>query len=171
MKQVTIYTLSDPDTGEVRYVGKANNMLRRLKTHLRDSATRNTPLYAWVRKLTAKNKLPRMDVLRVVDASEWEEAEREAIACYRIAGGLLNLADGGAGPSCSKAVRAANGRENSRLREADPVKKHIWNIKRRLGAYYADNTLTPAQRTRLTTSMRNAARLHPQHFGAWAGLV
>ena len=171
MKRVTIYTLSDPDTGEVRYVGKANDAEQRLRSHLRDSAKRKTPLYSWLRKLTAERKSPTMQVLRVVDESDWEAAERDAIACYRIAGGLLNLADGGAGPSCSPAVRASNARENSRVREADPIKKHIWNIKRRLGAYYADKTLAPEQRTRLTGSMRNAARLHPQHFGAWANLA
>lgn len=42
MKEVYIYTLEDPITSEIRYVGKANNMESRFKNHLNSSRDKNT---------------------------------------------------------------------------------------------------------------------------------
>jgi len=52
-----IYALTDPSTGEVRYIGKANDPSARLKSHLMDSRRRNTPVYRWIGIRRAK--LPR----------------------------------------------------------------------------------------------------------------
>jgi hypothetical protein len=161
MKQVTIYTLSDPDTGEVRYVGKANNATNRLKSHLRDSLTRNSPLYSWVRKLTAKGKSPTMQVLRVVDETDWCEAERDAIACYRIAGGLLNVVDGGDEPYCSPEVRSANGAKmNSRLT----------HLKREITKAVKDKTRSPEKLEQWKVAMRYCAGKRPDLFPKWVGV-
>ena len=161
MKQVTIYTLSDPDTGEVRYVGKANNAENRLKSHLRDSLTRKSPLYSWVRKLTAKGKSPTMQVLRVVDEVDWCEAEREAIACYRIAGGLLNIADGGEEPYCSPEVRSANGTKmNSRLT----------HLKREITKAVNNPLICAEKRETWRVAMRYCAANRPDLFPKWVGV-
>lgn len=54
MEQVQIYALRDPRDGNLRYIGKANNAEKRLKSHMKDSRHRKTPVYAWFRKLAAQ---------------------------------------------------------------------------------------------------------------------
>lgn len=105
-----IYALTDPDSGEVRYIGKANDAAKRLKSHRRESARRRTPVYAWMRKLAAAGKAPGMIVLMECSAEEWPDKEREMIAHHRQGGRLLNVADGGDQPFCPIEVRRANGK-------------------------------------------------------------
>lgn len=105
-----IYALTDPQSGEIRYIGKANDPQKRLAGHLRDAARRRTPVYDWILSLRKNGLAPGIVVLRQV--SDWKTAEREEIAKYRAAGvRLLNLADGGDEPACSVETRQANGRK------------------------------------------------------------
>lgn len=112
--KASIYGLTDPRTGAVRYVGKANDPEKRLKGHLRECRRRKTPVYAWIRKLVGLGLSPGLSVLEA-DCDDWKEAERRIIAERRDAGEkLLNLADGGDEPHCSIEVRRANaGRLNA----------------------------------------------------------
>lgn len=90
-----IYALHHPLTGELRYIGKANDADKRLKSHLRDAKRLSRPVAAWVRSLVNDGLLPEMWVIRETD--DWEAAEVEEIASARKRGArLLNLADGGA---------------------------------------------------------------------------
>lgn len=125
---VAIYALTDPATGEIRYIGKANKPEARLKTHLRDAKRRSTPVYCWLRKLAAQGAQP---VMRVLEWScDWVEAERRLIAQHREAGArLLNVAEGGNEPACSKAQRAINGAAAAAKRNPD-----IWRYHRHLGS-------------------------------------
>lgn len=114
-----IYGLTCPDTGSIRYIGKANNLAKRLASHLRDARTRTTPVYCWITKLVSDGKRPGLVVLE--DAQDWVEAERRLIAVSRARGDrLLNVADGGDEPFCSTEVRAANARRTFELRQACP---------------------------------------------------
>ena len=103
-----IYALCHPETMELRYIGKANQPRERLAGHLRDSRTRKTPLYAWVRKLTAAGLKPEVVILRECSGN-WRKDEQELIARGRVHGHrLLNLADGGDQPYCSPEQRTKN---------------------------------------------------------------
>ena len=125
-----IYALSCPKTGAVRYIGKANDSAKRLKSHIRDSRRRNTPVYAWIRKLQSEGLFPTMAVLEVTD--DWEEAERRLITLHRQEGKLLNVADGGDEPYCSTEVRAGNGRKVAKLIHDDPYRHAVWCLKSRM---------------------------------------
>lgn len=81
---VAIYALADPGTGEIRYIGKANDPRARLKSHIRDSRRRNTPVYCWIRKLQEGGQEPSMAVIEW--AVDWVEAEKRHIAAYRAEG-------------------------------------------------------------------------------------
>lgn len=105
-----IYALTDPVTGEIRYIGKANDAAKRLKSHLRDACRRRTPVYAWVRKLVAAGQAPGLVVLAECAPEQWQELEVALIAEHRRGGRLLNVADGGEEPHCPLQVRQANGR-------------------------------------------------------------
>lgn len=105
----SIYALCSPETGELRYIGKANNPKKRLASHLRASRSRETPVYDWMRKLARTGLIPEMVVL-AEDCADWQSEERRLIREARNSGyRLLNVADGGNEPYCSPEVRKANG--------------------------------------------------------------
>ena len=158
-----IYGLSHPETGELRYVGKANHVQKRLKSHLRDSRRRNTPLYCWMRTLTTS---PRIEVLEEVADADWKDAERRLIALHRADGRLLNLADGGDEPHCPKEVRAENGRRNARARQIDPIRKRMWQLKQALAQALKRGHVSEVAKGK----MRQAALKYPQHFGEWVAI-
>ena len=96
--KVSIYSLSDPDTGEVRYVGKSIDVKRRFWTHCREQKNDNTHRARWIAKLLRQEKLPMLTVIEVVEEPAWQEAETKWIAYYRGLGcSLVNSTDGGDG--------------------------------------------------------------------------
>lgn len=150
-----IYALKDAD-GSVRYIGKANDPDKRLKSHMRDSVRRDTPVYRWIRK----NGKPIMEVL-TDDIEDWKEAERRIIAEHRDAGhALLNVADGGDEPFCPKEVRAANGRKNAIVRETGPMAE-LNVLKRRLGLARKNGHLRWKTEVRLGEMARKTPWLFP----------
>jgi hypothetical protein len=89
-----IYVLKDPDTGDVRYVGKTNNPAKRMSGHMAAQSDRNLPSVRWVRSLKTNNKKPVMEIIEETD--DWEICERKWIKFYRSKyDNLLNLDDGG----------------------------------------------------------------------------
>lgn len=133
-----IYALMDPTSGELRYIGKADCSDKRLKGHLRDARRRNTPVYAWIRKLLACGKTPEMVVIDEA-CSDWKARERELIARARLSGyRLLNLADGGDEPHCPKGVRSSNAKRlnaaglNKAAVEGDEL-NGFWDMMRQAG--------------------------------------
>lgn len=119
-----IYALCDNETGEVRYIGKANDPHKRLASHMRDSKRRKTPVYNWIRK----NGTPDMKIV-AADCADWKSAEVIAIEVARSLGArLLNVATGGDEPFCPQSVRAENGQKNAQTRS-----KPLWAAYRNLG--------------------------------------
>ncbi|HEY7413949.1 MAG TPA: GIY-YIG nuclease family protein [Ktedonobacteraceae bacterium] len=94
-----IYILCDPDTDEVRYVGKTTDLKTRLQRHLQASELRpETHRVHWLRSLVAAGKKPVMKVIEEVTRETWAERECYWIEFYRAAGAnLTNTADGGNG--------------------------------------------------------------------------
>lgn len=96
----TIYALSDPRTGLVRYVGKTFKAAAlRLSDHLSEMRSgARTYKAQWLRGLLAVGERPRLSVLEMGDGDGWAEAERRWIASMRATGApLTNLTDGGDG--------------------------------------------------------------------------
>lgn len=158
----SIYALTDAKTGEVRYIGKANDPIKRLKSHMSDSRRRDTPVYRWIRK----NGIPGMVVLHE-DCDDWKSKEVFEIAAHRASGSrLLNVAEGGDEPFCPPNVRAANGANNAKLRVSTPAKKRFYELKRSLGQALKQGYVS--ERTKV--KMRLAAAKHPHLFSAWANI-
>lgn len=111
-RMASIYALVDPDTGELRYIGKANDPAKRLKGHMRESRRLMRPVNQWVRSMCGAVE---MVVLRE-DCEDWEGVERQLIADARKAGyPLLNVADGGAMPFTTLEQCKANGRKTAAI--------------------------------------------------------
>lgn len=167
---VDLYVLRDPATGEVRYAGKANDAAKRLKSHLHDCKSRNTPVYCWIRKLVLSGQCPTIEVVQRVTADEWKQAEIDLIARLRTEGArLLNVAIGGDQPSMTLEQRQDNGRKVAAQRQSDPVKRRIWEIKRAMGSYIKTGPKT-ARYYEIMAKLRMAAQKHPALFGQWANV-
>jgi transposase len=97
MDKTFIYTLSDPITNEIRYVGKANNLKKRLSTHLTPSnLIKPSHKNNWIKSLLVKNLKPLIKIVDEVLISEWEFWEIYWISQFKTWGfKLTNLTNGG----------------------------------------------------------------------------
>lgn len=107
MPYTFIYSLSDPITGEIRYVGKTvKSLAKRLSAHLRERC--NPHRVRWIAKLLRTGLKPKIALLETVDG-DWAETERRWIRKLRKAGhNLLNKTEGGEGAPgrrCSEETR------------------------------------------------------------------
>jgi group I intron endonuclease len=85
-----IYTLSHPETNEVRYVGKTINIKRRYKQHLYDKRT--THKSSWVKSLKQLGLKPIMTIIETCNETNWIDREKFWITQFD---NLTNLLDGG----------------------------------------------------------------------------
>lgn len=134
---------------------------------MRDSAKRNTPVCCWIRKLLKRGLQPEMRVNAVCLTSRWQELERDVISQYRAYGArLLNIADGGDEPFCSRDVRAANGKLTAKKIHSDPDRKRLWELKRNMGELLRKGYVK--EETKL--KMRWLAANYPKEFGRWGSV-
>ena len=124
---VEIYGLRCPETNRIRYIGKANDSAKRLKTHLSGAKNHNTPVCNWISKLVANGLTPIVVVIHKCDDDMWEAYERAAISIAReLIPDLLNIADGGNEPR-----RTRNNTPHCEL-SSGVDHNRIWNIRRML---------------------------------------
>jgi hypothetical protein len=98
--EVYIYALRDPDSQEIRYIGKSLNPWKRLSSHIKDKD--KTPKTCWIHKLLNQHKKPILDVLDKVKEEYWKEVECLYIAYYKKLGHpLLNMTEGGDSPAAT----------------------------------------------------------------------
>lgn len=95
-EQVAIYGLVDPNSGVLRYVGKANCPATRLKQHVATAKRKNSSQKdKWLNSL---NALPQIVILGVCSESDWPELETRWIALAKDMGAsLTNARPGGEG--------------------------------------------------------------------------
>jgi hypothetical protein len=90
-----IYVLREPDTGEVRYVGKSDRPTERLSRHVRVSRPSNHR-ETWIISLKSRGLSPRLEVVDEVPRSEWPSWEAAYIDFFREQGfDLTNATPGG----------------------------------------------------------------------------
>ena len=97
MYMIKIYSLIDPDTDKVKYVGQTTQCLNhRLIDHI-SKAKRNkdeTPKSIWIRRVLASGKRPTISLLETVDDKDKKRTEQKWIDYYDT---TLNSAIAGAG--------------------------------------------------------------------------
>lgn len=95
MRKTYIYILIDPETQQVRYVGKTVNLKKRYNNHL--FPDNNYYVSKWTRKLMSKGLRPILEVIDEVFEG-WEFWEQHYISLFRSWGyKLTNLTLGGEG--------------------------------------------------------------------------
>lgn len=93
-----IYSLSDPITNEIRYVGKSDNINARLTEHIRKCTYSNTHKNNWIKSLLNKNLKPKIGILDKVSNTDWEFWEIYWINLIKMWGfNLTNIGIGGRG--------------------------------------------------------------------------
>jgi group I intron endonuclease len=105
-KHPIVYGLCDPDTLELRYIGKSIKGSVRCFEHCKSHSLKegNTPKNNWLKKLKAQDKNPVFVLIseynKNVSNESLYESEQFFIAFYKELGcSLLNLTDGGPGRS------------------------------------------------------------------------
>jgi len=73
MSKVIIYSLSDPVSGVVKYIGQTSKTLNeRMKTHLKDAKYKNNnKRIAWIKSIVKKGNVPKIDIIDEVLEEEW----------------------------------------------------------------------------------------------------
>lgn len=123
MTKWIIYTLANPRTNEVRYVGWTSQRAnRRLSAHLQEAVSKTPTTYRtkWILSLLSIGLRPVMETIESGSGDGWAEAEQRWIATYRERGArLTNATDGGEGTvgwiptAAEKEARSRRGKANS----------------------------------------------------------
>lgn len=97
MKTTFIYSLSD-STG-VRYIGKSNDPIARLKNHIKESRRRNKYRKdSWIKSLLNSGNLPILNIIEEIEVEDWKSREAYWINFYKDQGcRLVNGTEGGEG--------------------------------------------------------------------------
>lgn len=102
---VKIYKLVDPFTNEVKYIGKTNRTLtKRLWEHIKESKYelgKRNHKQNWIMQVLALGKKPKIELIKEVNESEWEEEERAEIFNHKKNHKLTNISGGGSGGDVS----------------------------------------------------------------------
>jgi hypothetical protein len=92
-----IYALECPTENTIKYIGKSNNPVRRLKDHMCDFRQEFNKA-TWIRKLKHDGKKPNLVILDEVPLEKWEFWEQFYIEYFKSLGiVLLNYHKGGNG--------------------------------------------------------------------------
>jgi predicted DNA-binding protein YlxM (UPF0122 family) len=117
MSNTFIYALIDPNTGNIRYIGKSNNPVKRLSGHIAGCKKSPTHKNNWITSLLKENKKPSLKIIDEVPINEWQMWEIFYIEKYRKEGfELTNLSDGGSGPTFQEYYDRAKTIEKMKLR-------------------------------------------------------
>jgi hypothetical protein len=98
MQTTFIYSLTCPISGEVKYIGKADDVKRRLRQHVYQSKKSDGRKSVWIRELLSEGLKPIIGVLDEVSYDDWGYWEDYWINQSKIWGfDLLNKMGGGHG--------------------------------------------------------------------------
>ena len=96
-----IYGLFDPRNYQLRYVGKADNVEKRLSQHIKQVKHRqykNRYVCNWIRQLLSEGLTPSIEILEECTQDSWKEKEIAWITdCKKFGLKLCNLTNGGDG--------------------------------------------------------------------------
>jgi hypothetical protein len=165
MDTIKIYTLSDPITNEVRYIGQTKHSLEeRLRGHLKGKG--KTYRVHWINSLKNKGLVPNIELIEEVDKSIGSQTEIYWILMFRFWGfNLTNLTDGGETSTTKNIIRSKEWRENirksklnfkyskeSKLKMSESAKKRGVNSK---GSQLSKHNLTDEDVSKIKELIRN----------------
>jgi len=99
MRKIYIYCLKDPETNDIRYIGKTTNINTRLKAHITRSRHNKYHSARWVQSVLKKGLKPIIELVEECTEENWAERETYWISYYRQYFDLTNILEGGEGGS------------------------------------------------------------------------
>ena len=170
-----VYTLADPRSGAVRYVGWSFNPRQRLAGHMNEAKRKISHKGRWLQQLGGAR--PDLEVGESGEGPGWAAAERRWIAHFRTSGApLTNLTDGGEGtpgfrPSAETRAKMSAARVGHR-RSAESIAKTAAALRGRKQAQEHVSRLAAVRRGRVPLAAMEAARMavtgrkqSPEHVG------
>jgi hypothetical protein len=168
-----IYALCDPESGEVRYIGKTKrSLLARLRQHVKDSRNERhrSHLTFWIRSLLRAGQLPTVRLVSTVGEGSWQAAEIACIERYKEFGArLVNTTRGGEGRSAPLPERAKaklRGRRHTpearaRMSAAAKARRghpHTPESRAKIAAANRRRVWTPESRVKLAAARRRLVK-------------
>ena len=118
MEYTNIYSLSDPNTGEIRYIGKTYNKLRkRLYAHINECKSDNkSHKISWIKGLLSNGEIPVISIIDIVPTDDWQFWEQYWIEQFKQWGfNLTNIAKGGYDNSYNRSDKTKKKMRDSKL--------------------------------------------------------
>ena len=111
-----IYTLKDPISNEIRYVGKSNNPKQRFKAHLNKCRKHQKHKSNWIEKLKKLGLKPIFEIINTVPIDEWKFWEKYWISQMKTWGfNLINYTEGGDGCTFSNQTSFKKGQNGKKV--------------------------------------------------------
>lgn len=152
-----IYTLHDPDTLDVRYVGFTRKSLtKRLATHIaaaKFKLSETSHRLNWIRSLLRDCKSPVILLVETVSSENWKERERFWISHFsKTKCRLTNSCDGGDG------IANPSPETRARLRASHLGKTHSEESRAKMSAAHTGKVSSKETRAKIGAS--NKGRVH-----------
>ena len=97
-KMVYIYSLKDPRDYQIKYIGKALDIDKRYKQHIKNYTNKKSLKSSWVLSLLQYGLQPILEIVEICNESKWQEREKYWIKYYKELGfDLKNMTNGGDG--------------------------------------------------------------------------
>jgi hypothetical protein len=160
MKTTFIYSLSDPDTREIRYIGKANNIQYRLWSHIHEAKNdlRNMHKCNWIKTLLKEDKKPVIEIIEEVSLDCWKDAEIYWIAQFKVWGfNLINKTAGGECGVISENCKLALSKSKNRGHQKG-VFKHSEETKAKIRAKRALQVMTDEHKEKISIKMKGVQK-------------
>lgn len=167
MKTVYIYSLSDPESEEIRYVGKTVDPFNRFWGHIHEAKNnikgKNEDKAKWIKSLLEKGIRPKLDILEEVLTEVWEEKEKEWINKYEREGNnLLNKTKGGKTGIISENCKIALSKSKNRGRKKGT--KHSEETKEKIRAKRALQVITYKHRLNISNNSKIKVKIKEINF-------
>lgn len=159
---VAIYALRDPRDGEIRYIGKAEDPVRRLRQHMEPGQLNRYRSHknSWLKGLLDAGYLPELEIVDWVEPERADAAEIHWIAWYRMGGSpLTNGTDGGDGGAVTDPDARA------RISAAHVGRKASAETRAKMSASHQARCAKPEERERMRRTAIEAGNALPVHPG------
>jgi len=94
-----IYFLIDPNTQDVKYVGKSKDPKKRFRQHIKKLDKSETPKKKWLLSLFEKKQIP---VIKIIEKCEGNGRDREEFYFNKHIGTIVNIHNPGKGKKSRK---------------------------------------------------------------------
>jgi hypothetical protein len=150
-KTVFIYALKEPDTGEIRYVGKAADPNRRFINHFFDGEVNHRT--NWIKSLVNRGAVPVLEILDEVPEEYWQQWEVAWIEFYRESGAnLTNGTFGGDG------VFDPSGEIRRKISKALTGKKLSAQHRKRISEVNLGKSISPEHRRKISETLKGICK-------------